>query len=200
MPLEIVVSVAQLFGAILFMGSEVWWGGIHIPVDWKLQFTFNHLLYFWFGFLIANTIWLVIPTYIIVSDVCSLTALIREAAESTSRKSTSYTVTTTSFSSSDGVHAPKSSTSTTEVYSSSMKGFPDEKITFMINSNDKMRIPSPAEDTFAAAPATRVSRRSAAAAAPASPFSSSSSSSSSFSSSFSGSTPTRASSRGRSSK
>lgn len=64
-PLEIVVSCFQLYGAILFVFTEAWYGGIHIPVDWKFEFHFDHILYFWFGFLIANGIWFVVPSWII---------------------------------------------------------------------------------------------------------------------------------------
>lgn len=64
-PLEIAVSCFQMYGAILFVFTEVWYDFAHLPADRKFEFKFDHLLYFWFGFWVANSIWFVIPSWVI---------------------------------------------------------------------------------------------------------------------------------------
>ena len=61
-PLEIVVCVMHIFGAVLFVLPEFLTGCKNIPVDYNFEFTLHHIVYFWFGFM-ANFIWIVIPLY-----------------------------------------------------------------------------------------------------------------------------------------
>ena len=60
-PLEIVTAVCQLYGAIAFAGSEVLNGLPHVNPDWNLEFTFDHILYFWFPFVFCELLWIVVP-------------------------------------------------------------------------------------------------------------------------------------------
>ena len=60
-PLEIVTAVCQLYGAIVFAGSEILNGLPHVNPDWNLDFTFDHVLYFWFAFVFCELLWIVVP-------------------------------------------------------------------------------------------------------------------------------------------
>lgn len=80
-PFTILVSAFQLFGGILFVFTEVWWGGIHIPVDFNFEFTFHHILYFWFGFLAANMVWFIVPSYLIYDSSRQIVCAIKKAAQ-----------------------------------------------------------------------------------------------------------------------
>ena len=38
-----------------------------MPVDRDLTFSGHHLLYFWFAFVAANPVWIIVPLIVIVS-------------------------------------------------------------------------------------------------------------------------------------
>ncbi len=38
-----------------------------MPVDRELTFSFHHILYFWFAFVAANPVWIIVPVLVIVS-------------------------------------------------------------------------------------------------------------------------------------
>jgi EXPERA (EXPanded EBP superfamily) len=99
-PLELITSCCHVFGAIVFVASEVYEGQRNIPAldpvgilptgDYRyykddaednrhnnlLQFKFNlyHLTYYWFGFWFCNSIWAVVPMYRMMraADECRL--------------------------------------------------------------------------------------------------------------------------------
>jgi hypothetical protein len=66
--LNVLVSALQLYGAVMFFGAEYLNNFPNIPVDRKLEFTFHHLLYFWFAYG-ANLLWVVIPTALIYQAI-----------------------------------------------------------------------------------------------------------------------------------
>jgi EXPERA (EXPanded EBP superfamily) len=83
-PLELITSTLHIFGAILFVFTEVYDGQCHIPAldpvgqhcddDWtrhtiQLKFNWYHLTYYWFGFWFCNMIWVVVPLYRIIRSV-----------------------------------------------------------------------------------------------------------------------------------
>lgn len=70
-PLEIVTSLCQMWGAMIFFGSEILNKFPNVPVDSQFLFTFDHCLYFWFGFG-ANLIWVVIPLFFILRSFFEL--------------------------------------------------------------------------------------------------------------------------------
>ena len=68
--LEIIVSTLQLTGTFFYNGQEL----IHIvrgdgleifKVDYKLEFTFDYIFYFWFGAVVAQLPWIIVPCYMI---------------------------------------------------------------------------------------------------------------------------------------
>ena len=78
--LEIIVACFQLSGTWFYNGTEV----VHIvlrseiesvPVDWNLQFTLDHIVYFWFAFVFCPIIWVVVPIWMIKRSIQDLTAL-----------------------------------------------------------------------------------------------------------------------------
>ena len=51
----------------MFVIPEVLLGFPSVPVDWGLTFSFHHILYFWFAFVLCNPIWVVVPVAMIAS-------------------------------------------------------------------------------------------------------------------------------------
>lgn len=68
--LEVMVACFQLCGTWFYNGTEV----VHIilrtgvesvPVDWKLEFTLDYIVYFWFAFVFCPIIWVIVPIWMI---------------------------------------------------------------------------------------------------------------------------------------
>ena len=57
----------RLFGTFVFCVPEIVHGFPNVPVDRNFEFTFHYNMYFWFGFVAANCIWVVVPTLVIVN-------------------------------------------------------------------------------------------------------------------------------------
>ena len=72
--LEITTSLCQLWGAVIFFGSEVLNKFPNVPVDSQFLFSFHHCLYFWFGFG-ANLIWVVIPLIFIIRSFNAIASI-----------------------------------------------------------------------------------------------------------------------------
>lgn len=66
-PLQIIASIFQLFGTIIYVGAEVFTGLKHVPVDRELSFTPFYLLYFWFACVFCNFQWIWIPIAVTVN-------------------------------------------------------------------------------------------------------------------------------------
>jgi hypothetical protein len=47
LPLEICCATCQLTTFLLFVGTEIANGLVHVPADWNLTFSSYHLMYFW---------------------------------------------------------------------------------------------------------------------------------------------------------
>jgi hypothetical protein len=62
--LELLVCALQLYGCIMFSGTELLHGMSNLPVDWNLEFTKEHLLHFWFAFVVCEPIWIVVPIWL----------------------------------------------------------------------------------------------------------------------------------------
>jgi cholestenol delta-isomerase len=60
-PLQLVISVVQICGTYMFALTEAYNGFHDTPADWKLEFTRQHLIYFWGLFICANLFWVVVP-------------------------------------------------------------------------------------------------------------------------------------------
>jgi len=69
---EIVVSTAQFIGLIVFCGVEIFDGNLNVPAHKPVgtkegrwaninDFSFDYIVYYWFGFWLANAIWAVVP-------------------------------------------------------------------------------------------------------------------------------------------
>ena len=50
---QLLLSVCQLYGDVLYFSTEIMEGFIHGPM--------YHPLYFWFYFIFMNTIWIIVP-------------------------------------------------------------------------------------------------------------------------------------------
>lgn len=59
--------MCRLFGTIVFVVPEIVHGFPNVPVDREYAFTFHHILYFWFAFVLCNPIWIIVPLGLIVS-------------------------------------------------------------------------------------------------------------------------------------
>ena len=62
--LELLVCALQLYGCIMFSGTELLHGLSNLPADWNLEFTKEHLLHFWFAFVACEPIWIVVPVWL----------------------------------------------------------------------------------------------------------------------------------------
>lgn len=70
-PLELMVALLHAFGMAMFCAVEIYEGNRNVPaVDpignsegrfANLKFTENHITYWWFAFLVSESIWAVIP-------------------------------------------------------------------------------------------------------------------------------------------
>jgi len=73
---EIAVGICHSFGAVVFVACEAAVGFQHVPADLKLEFTMDHCLYFWFGFVFCNLLWVVLPIAAIFRSVQELKRVI----------------------------------------------------------------------------------------------------------------------------
>ena len=73
--LNLLVSSIQLFGTIMFAGSEVYNGFPNVPVDSSFSFTPHHLLYFWLVFVVANLLWIIVPFLCIIDGLLGVEEL-----------------------------------------------------------------------------------------------------------------------------
>jgi len=65
--MSILVSTFQMMGAILYCGGEAYDGFNHVPLDWPPKFdSFEKIFYFWTIYVFANSIWVVVPTIILL--------------------------------------------------------------------------------------------------------------------------------------
>uniref|UniRef100_A0A672L6H0 EBP cholestenol delta-isomerase n=1 Tax=Sinocyclocheilus grahami TaxID=75366 RepID=A0A672L6H0_SINGR len=64
--LQLIVSLGQLYGAVLYFFTEHRDGYIHSE--------YGHPIYFWYYFVFMNTLWIVIPFILIVDSWCQLSA------------------------------------------------------------------------------------------------------------------------------
>jgi len=56
-----------MMGAILYCGGEAYDGFNHVPLDWPPKFdSFEKIFYFWTIYVFANSIWVVVPTIILL--------------------------------------------------------------------------------------------------------------------------------------
>eukprot|EP01104_Vermistella_antarctica_P018736 TRINITY_DN7059_c0_g1_i1.p1 TRINITY_DN7059_c0_g1~~TRINITY_DN7059_c0_g1_i1.p1 ORF type:complete len:320 (+),score=97.90 TRINITY_DN7059_c0_g1_i1:137-1096(+) len=69
----ILASFLQLWGAVIFFFTEIINDFVNVPVDRNLEFTFDHCLYFWFGFG-ANLLWIAVPSWLIYDACVTVTA------------------------------------------------------------------------------------------------------------------------------
>jgi len=63
---QLVLSVLQLYGDVLYFAIEIFEGFIHGP--------FGHPLYFWFYFVFFNSLWIIIPFVFIIEAWINITA------------------------------------------------------------------------------------------------------------------------------
>ena len=65
--LEVFVCAFQLYGTLVYLMQEHYNGYKSFNwLDSKLEFTVNHLFYFWFAVVIGCSLWIVVPTWLTV--------------------------------------------------------------------------------------------------------------------------------------
>ncbi|XP_001628917.2 3-beta-hydroxysteroid-Delta(8),Delta(7)-isomerase isoform X2 [Nematostella vectensis] len=69
--LAIITSTFQMMGCILYFSAELYDGCEHIPfTTWPPTFTkFDDLFYFWFIYVFANGVWIIIPSYVMITTL-----------------------------------------------------------------------------------------------------------------------------------
>uniref|UniRef100_A0A6B2LPM2 EXPERA domain-containing protein n=1 Tax=Arcella intermedia TaxID=1963864 RepID=A0A6B2LPM2_9EUKA len=78
--------VTQLAASILHL-SGMWWmyypealaGFPHLEIDRNFEFTFDHILYYWFGYCFCCTLWTVVPVYMCYKAAKEISQLIQAA-------------------------------------------------------------------------------------------------------------------------
>jgi len=68
-PLEIVTAVLQAMGTVMFVSPELQTGCRSVPFDRDFSFTFHHILYFWFAFVVCNLLWILLPARLALTSV-----------------------------------------------------------------------------------------------------------------------------------
>lgn len=63
---KIILSTAQIFGAIMFVFTEVWDGQPHLHGG---EGVLKSVVYYWFAFWVCNFIWIIFPSYVIYDVV-----------------------------------------------------------------------------------------------------------------------------------
>ena len=68
--LEIIIAILQIVGTWFYAGAEilhiVFGTGLEsVPVDWKLEFSKDHIIFFWFAFVAIPPVWVFVPLYMI---------------------------------------------------------------------------------------------------------------------------------------
>ncbi len=86
LPLELVVCSIQIFGTIVFTGSEIWEGFPNIPTDFEMTFEKDKVLYFWIFFVAANILWIVLPLRLLLTAFCQIDSLIKKAQPASATK------------------------------------------------------------------------------------------------------------------
>merc|ERR1712000_795742 len=98
-PLELVVCAIQIFGTIVFTGSEIWEGFPHIPTDFEMTFEQDKVIFFWVFFVAANALWLLLPLRLLLTAFHEVNAAMlatRPAAKGSSSKAKKSTKKATS--------------------------------------------------------------------------------------------------------
>lgn len=77
--------------------TEVVEGLPSIPVDWELQFSLDHILYFWICFVCATALWIIVPLFLAGFSMRVLSRQVAQLEEVTKQnnqlRSESYLVT-----------------------------------------------------------------------------------------------------------
>eukprot|EP01120_Amphizonella_sp_Union-15-10_P000291 TRINITY_DN10310_c0_g2_i1.p1 TRINITY_DN10310_c0_g2~~TRINITY_DN10310_c0_g2_i1.p1 ORF type:complete len:201 (-),score=7.81 TRINITY_DN10310_c0_g2_i1:36-638(-) len=74
-PLQIVVSVTQGVGCLIFAGSEILNGFKNVPADLDFTFSTDSIIYFWILFVFANLLWVIVPLYLTIDAWKKITHL-----------------------------------------------------------------------------------------------------------------------------
>ena len=84
--LQIVTSLIQLVGTYFFTLDEIIGGFKDVPVDRNLEFTNEHIFYFWIFFVAANLLWTFLPIYLISKGWAAIVDSIKKAENATKTK------------------------------------------------------------------------------------------------------------------
>lgn len=58
---EFFTCVTQAYGTVVYLGQEAISGGTNLEVDWALDFSAYHILYFWFAIFFGCLLYLIVP-------------------------------------------------------------------------------------------------------------------------------------------
>lgn len=59
--LEFFTCVTQAYGTVVYLGQEAISGAPNLDVDYKLEFTFHYIFYFWFAVVFGCVLYLIVP-------------------------------------------------------------------------------------------------------------------------------------------
>jgi hypothetical protein len=62
--LEFFTCITQAYGTVVYLGQEAISGGKNFDVDWKLEFTFHYIFYFWFAVVFGCVLYLIVPAIV----------------------------------------------------------------------------------------------------------------------------------------
>lgn len=79
-PAVIIISAIQWMGTWIFTASEIYAGFPHIPADLAFEFKTTHVVHFWLFFVAANTLWTLLPMYLIYSSSKAIAQAFRASA------------------------------------------------------------------------------------------------------------------------
>ena len=83
-PMEIITCTLHFVGTIMFAVPVILNGFKCVNADWNLEFTFEHIVFFWFAYGI-NIMWIIVPLTLLKSAVHGCTSFIYRERESKRR-------------------------------------------------------------------------------------------------------------------
>ena len=80
--IDIITSLLQIIGCWIFYGPEILLiinksDHVRVPIDYKLEFTLDYIINFWFGFAIVPWVWILIPGINMTRSYNSIKKLIK---------------------------------------------------------------------------------------------------------------------------
>eukprot|EP01137_Pigoraptor_chileana_P035238 Opistho-2@28965 len=85
-PLQIIVCAVQVMGTYIFTGDEILVGFKDIPTDFEYTFTTDKVIFFWIFFVFANTLWVVLPTGLMLKSYYEISKAMKVSSSGKNKK------------------------------------------------------------------------------------------------------------------